>query len=140
MIPKACEDGENFHILIDCGTRVATLFPQAVSASESIKRQFLRLDPATRVEQACGWEVQQRINREEGDNHADRVVSYSFSDMTINGQHIKAPGAAIRSHGKWYRLSFDCRTDQTLVNVKELNYKVGAEVPRSVWSDHYLHE
>lgn len=130
----------NFTRLVSVVGGLATLFPQAASASESIKKQFLRLDPATRVEQACGWAVQQRINREEGDEHVDRIVSYSFSNASINGQHIFAPGAAIRSHGKWYKLSFDCRTDQTLVNVSELNFKLGAEIPRSAWSEHFLHE
>jgi hypothetical protein len=27
-----------------------------------------------------------------------------------------------------------------LVNVDELEFKVGEEVPRSVWVDHYLHD
>ncbi len=119
---------------------LALTSPQPTFGSEAIKRQFMRLDPATRVEQACGWEVQQRINKKEGDIHVDRIVSYSFSDASIKGQHVHAPGAAIRSHGKWYHLSFNCRTDQTLVNVDELEFKVGEEVPRSVWVDHYLHD
>ncbi|KSV75968.1 hypothetical protein N185_16100 [Sinorhizobium sp. GW3] len=114
--------------------------PQATFGNETIKRQFMRLDPATRVEQACGWAVQQRINEKERDEHVDRIVSYSFADFSIHGQQIRAPGAAIRSHGKWYHLSFNCRTDETLVNVDELEFSVGDEVPRSLWSEHYLHD
>lgn len=112
----------------------------SAEATEAIKQQFMRLDPATRVEQTCGWEVQQRINHAEGDRHVDRIISYSFADASIGGHEIHAPGAAIRSHGKWYHLSFSCQTDQTLVNVKTLKYTVGEEILRAKWSDHYLHE
>lgn len=116
------------------------LAPSTASGNEAMKQQLLRLDPTTRIEQACGFELQQRINQKEGDVHTDRVVTYTFSEPDIADKSVEASGAAIRSHGEWYRLSFSCRTDSTLINVQNLNYELGELIPRTEWEQFNLHD
>lgn len=130
-----------------CGTALirfavvlSLLAPGAAAGKDAMKEQFMMLDPATRIEQACAHEVQLHINDKEGDVHVDRIVTYSFSEPEVADKSVEAPGAAIRSHGGWYHLSFSCKTDETLVNVLQLDYVFGEAIPKSLWEDHLLHD
>jgi hypothetical protein len=67
-----------------------------------------------------------------------QAVAYAFADPVIRGNQIKAPGGAIRSGGKWYRLSYVCETTPDGLEVKSFAYQLGTEVPRSEWDEHYL--
>lgn len=100
--------------------------------------QMLKLDPATRVEQRCDARAMGIVGREHKGYRPDEFVAYAFADPVMRGTHIKAPSGAIRSGGKWYKLSYVCETSSDGLEIKSFSYQLGAEVPRSEWDAHYL--
>jgi len=111
----------------------------ALAADHSvIRRQIAKLDPQTRLEQRCNGRAIGRIAREKKGMSPEEVVAYAFAD-TIKSEHaMKAPGAAFRSRGKWYHLSYKCHTTDDNMSIISFDYKIGPVVPRSEWSKHYL--
>jgi Domain of Unknown Function (DUF930) len=107
-------------------------------AKSSRSDQMLKLDPATRVEQRCDARAMGIVGREHKGYRPDEFVAYAFADPVMRGTHIKAPGGAIRSGGKWYKLSYMCETSSDGLEIKSFSYQLGAEVPRSEWDAHYL--
>lgn len=107
---------------------------------ERMNAQLLRLDPQTRLEQTCDVEVMDRINRESHSYRADRVVAYTFDAPVVEKRAIDAPGAAFRSRGKWYRLSFRCVTGPKRLDAHFLEYEIGDEIPQSQWRRYYLYD
>lgn len=105
-----------------------------------IKQQLLKLDPQTRLEQACDTEAMIRIRSEEHGFQPDKVVAYTFRDPVYGEDSIKAPGAVFRSKGEWYHLSFVCRTGPRHVHVRDLDYEIGGKVARANWSRYFLYE
>ncbi|WP_183429052.1 DUF930 domain-containing protein [Mesorhizobium sp. RMAD-H1] len=117
----------------------AGLASSAFAADHSaIRRQIAKLDPQTRLEQRCNGRAIGRIARERKGMSPEEVVAYAFAD-TIKSEHaMKAPGAAFRSKGKWYHLSYNCHTTDDNMSIVSFDYRIGAVVPRSEWSKHYL--
>lgn len=107
-------------------------------AKSSRTDQMLKLDPVTRVEQRCDARAMGIVGREHKGYRPDEFVAYAFADPVIRGTQIKAPGGAIRSGGKWYKLAYVCETSADGLDVKSFSYQLGAEVPRSEWDAHYL--
>ena len=105
-----------------------------------IKAQLLKLDPRTRLEQACDTEAMIRIRSEENAFHPDKVIAYTFSDPTYGRDRIDAPGAVFRSGGEWYHLSYKCRTGPRHVHVRKLDYEIGGKVARANWNRYYLYD
>lgn len=108
--------------------------------SQRMNAQLLKLDPQTRLEQTCDVEVMDRINRDSRSYRVDRVVAYTFETPVVGKQSISAPGAAFRSGGKWYRLSFRCVTGPKRLDAHSLEYDIGDEIPRSEWKDYNLYD
>ncbi len=92
---------------------LATLLPGAAAATPRTDAAILSLAPATRVEQRCNARAMGVIGREHHDLQPDELVAYAFAETIITGPNIRAPGAAVRSHGKWYRLSYVCTPRMT---------------------------
>jgi hypothetical protein len=92
-------------------------------------RGLLKLDLATRVEQRCNERASSDLSRENRDLKVDRVIAYAFADTEVNGTEVVAPGAIARSKGKWYRLSFRCRTTADGLGIVSFEHDLGAEVP-----------
>lgn len=109
-----------------------------VYAASSRTDQMLKLSPETRLEQRCDARAMGSVGREHKGYKPDEFVAYAFADPVIRGNEIKAPGGAIRSGGKWYRLSYVCETSPDGLDVKSFAYQLGTEVPRSEWDEHYL--
>lgn len=107
----------------------------AISASE--KRQLEKLDPRTRIEQRCDIEAMNRIAKDRKYS-PDKVIAYSFADPKITKNHVHAPGAAFRSRGQWYRLSYECQTGNDAMTAVEFSYQIGGLIPRQLWDKHYL--
>lgn len=99
---------------------------------------MLHLDPATRVEQRCNARAMGEVSREHADMHPDELVAYAFSDPGTAPAAITAPGGAVRSAGRWYHISYACRTSPDGMDVVAFSYELGNEVPRADWSDHGL--
>jgi hypothetical protein len=107
-------------------------------AASSRTDQMLKLSPETRLEQRCDARAMGAVGREHKGYKPDEFVAYAFADPVIRGNQIKAPGGAVRSGGKWYKLSYVCETTPDGLEVKSFAYQLGAEVPRSEWDEHYL--
>ncbi|UWF66674.1 MULTISPECIES: DUF930 domain-containing protein [unclassified Brucella] len=115
----------------------AMTFPSvAMNASE--KAQLERLDPATRLEQRCDVEAMERISHDQAKFSVDKVLAYAFSDPVTKKNTIRADGAAFRSREHWYRLSYNCKTDDEHINILSFSYGIGSEVPQDQWDKHYL--
>ncbi len=116
------------------GVFVAAPTQAATSRSE----QMLKLSPATRIEQRCDARAMGSVGREHKGFRPDELVAYAFADPVLRGVRISAPGGAIRSGGKWYRLSYTCETSGDGMEIKSFAYQLGAEVPRGEWDAHFL--
>lgn len=116
----------------------STFTLSAASAMNPImERQLRQLDLHTRLEQRCDIEAMERLAKETK-WAPDKVVAYVFSDPKASTNHVIAKGAAFRSRGSWYHLSYDCKTDETNMIIKSFSYKTGVLIPRSQWDQHYL--
>lgn len=110
----------------------------AAEAATRRDEMILHLDPATRIEQRCNARAMGVIGREHHEMRPDELVAYAFADTKVGADNIVAPGAAVRSAGHWYRLSYRCRTTADGLDVRDFSYALGNEVPKSDWSAHYL--
>ena len=112
----------------------------ATAIENSLKRQFLRLDPATRLEQLCDHEVMQSIIKDKNAYNPDKVIAYTFDEPVMGDHTLKAPGAVFRSRGDWYHLSFRCKANTKNIEVRSLQYNIGEMVPREKWTKYYLYD
>ena len=101
-------------------------------------QQMMKLSPETRVEQRCDARAMGAVQREHKGFKPDEFVAYAFADPVLRGTRISAPGGAVRSNGKWYRLSYTCETNSEGLEVISFAYQLGAEVPRREWDAHFL--
>lgn len=114
--------------------------PQKATVQTETQRDpaMLRVDPATRVEQRCNARAMGVVGREQQGMRPDELVAYAFADTQQKDGAISAPGAAIRSAGRWYHLSYRCHTGADGMDVTDFTYVLGAEVPKQDWSEHSL--
>jgi hypothetical protein len=110
----------------------------AASAAKSDSEEMLKLTPETRLEQRCNGRAMGAVSREHKGFRPDEFVAYAFAETAIRGAVIKAPGGALRSGGKWYRVSYVCETSPDGLEVKSFSYQLGAIVPRKDWDEHFL--
>ncbi|MEL4073131.1 DUF930 domain-containing protein [Ochrobactrum sp. GPK 3] len=103
-----------------------------------VRNQLIRLDPLTRLEQRCNLEAMERITRENRRYDVDKVPAYAYFDPTIKSRGIQAQGAAMRSCGVWYKLSYSCRTKDNYLGIESFKYKVGKVIPKEKWENHFL--
>ena len=100
--------------------------------------ELQRLDPQTRLEQRCDLEAMERIHKDPVKLVPDELVAYAFGEPKIKGDRIKSTGAAFRSKGEWYHLSYTCSTTPDHMTVLTFQYAIGDVVPHDQWSHHYL--
>jgi hypothetical protein len=105
-----------------------------------LKAQLLKLDPKTRLEQACDTEAMVRIKKEDNPYRPDKVIAYTFRDPTYGANSLNAPGAVFRSKDEWYHLSYKCHTDAENLSVQKLTLKIGDKVSHSNWDKYYLYD
>jgi hypothetical protein len=118
-----------------------TILPSTGHAVDAkIKAQLLKLDPRTRLEQACDTEAMIRIKADKNAFRPDKVIAYTFKDPVYGPDSIKAPGAVFRSKGEWYHLSFKCLTGPQHVNVRNMTYIIGGKVAKVNWDKYFLYD
>ncbi len=110
--------------------------PPALAASDTA--QMLKLAPRARMEQRCNARAMGLISREHKGLRPDELVAYAFADTVAQDGKVEAPGAAVRSAGKWYHLSYVCQTTDAGMGVSSFQYSLGAVVPTQQWAEHYL--
>lgn len=74
-----------------------------------------------------------------GDAYApDMIVTYAMDDVRVKGSTARAPGAAVRSHGHWFNLRFECSVTPDLDHVVAFAFKLGDAIPEAEWEGHNL--
>ncbi|MFG1345898.1 DUF930 domain-containing protein [Xanthobacter autotrophicus DSM 431] len=101
-------------------------------------RTMLHVDLPTRIEQRCNARAMGEVSRQHADMRPEEVVAYAFGDPKPGPASVTAPGAAVRSRGHWYRLSYHCRTSPDGMDVVDFGFELGSEVPRQDWAAHSL--
>jgi len=117
-----------------------TLAFPANAMDNALRAGLLKLDPQTRLEQRCDAEVLDRITHDDRKFKADRVVAYAFSTPEMSADAIRSPGAAFRSKGQWYRLKFKCQTGPDHMEILQLRYRIGDEIPETDWAKYNLYD
>jgi hypothetical protein len=116
------------------------LAPGVAQAEASrFDRSLKHLDPLTRLEQICAIETMARVNRDDNPYRPDRAVIYALSKPTVKGNTIAGNGGAFRSKGKWYQYSFVCQTTPDHMQVSGFTYRIGKEIPESMWESYGLY-
>jgi hypothetical protein len=92
-----------------------------------------RLDPNTRLEQICDYEAMNRIGDGNNAFHPDRAKSDAITAPRHLGDTLVANGAAFRSGGRWYAVSFTCKAAPDHIRVLSFTSKIGALIPESKW-------
>ena len=75
---------------------------------ERLERSLQLLAPEERLEQLCNYIAMQQIRQDDKNFRPDRTVANAAAEPTEKGDTIEAKGAAFRSRGKWYALSYTC--------------------------------
>jgi hypothetical protein len=123
-------------------TMAATTLPLMSERSPALEAAVVRglreLDLGARLEQRCDIEAMSRIAKAKEGYSPDRIVAAATADTKVDGDSIKGAGAAFRSKGKWYGLSFDCKTSADHMDVLSFDYKIGPAIPESKWDDYGL--
>ncbi|RWC78325.1 MAG: DUF930 domain-containing protein [Mesorhizobium sp.] len=117
-----------------------TLAFPASAMDNALRSGLMKLDPQTRLEQRCDAEVLDRITHDDRKFKADRVVAYAFATPEMSADAIRSPGAAFRSRGQWYRLKFKCQTGPDHMEVLQLRYRIGDEIPEADWPKYNLYD
>jgi hypothetical protein len=97
-----------------------------------------RLDPATRLDQICDYEAMLRIDRDPNPFHPDRAKAEVISTPIRTSSSIITEGGAFRSSGRWYSLSYTCRTTIDQMKVIYFSYHIGNLIPEPEWSKYGL--
>ncbi|WP_246710249.1 DUF930 domain-containing protein [Martelella soudanensis] len=111
----------------------------ALAINQRVENELDRLDPEEKLEQRCDIEAMGRIDEARKDMSPDKVIAYTFAPTKVNGTTLDAPGAAMRSHGHWYKLSYHCAAASDELAIKSFSFKIGNEIPRKAWDRLYLY-
>ena len=110
----------------------------ATALEAAIVRGLRELELGARLEQRCDIEAMTRIAKDKKGYRPDRVVAGATADAQAEGDKLQGEGAAFRSKGKWYRLSYVCRTSDDHMDVLDFNYEIGAAIPEADWEKYGL--
>jgi len=114
------------------------VFAVSAAAETRIERSLRRLAPGERLVQLCDYTALQRIRKDERKFRPDRVIADGEKDPTFNKNTVIANGAAFRSRGKWYALTFRCTAMLDNMKVLSFSYKIGKEIPETKWAAYGL--
>ncbi|MCB1489526.1 MAG: DUF930 domain-containing protein [Bauldia sp.] len=106
--------------------------------SREARETLPQLESDERMIQICGLEAMEQVHSWRPDFRPDALVAYALSDPTIAGDRIHANGAAFRSEGSWYEISFDCAVSPDHMQVQSFSFRVGDPVPQEEWEAHNL--
>ncbi len=102
----------------------------AAEPSDNVRnRTLLKLELGTRMEQRCDARAGGEVTRHHPGFRPDKVIAYAFSDPQKKGTEIFAPGAIVRNSGRWYHLSFRCKTSPDGLEIVSFEHTLGAEIP-----------
>lgn len=127
------------------GATLFTAFVLAAPGSSALaapdarlERSLRMLEPTARLEQICDYTALSNIRKEFKQYRPDRAVASAGTEPHIKGHSMVAKGAAFRSQGKWYAMSYSCVADPEHMKVLKFKYTVGEEIPASNWAAYNL--
>lgn len=107
----------------------------ALALDAAIVKGLRELDLGARLEQRCDYEAMQRIAHDTKGYSPDRVVAGATEETEVDGDVLTGDGAAFRSKGKWYQLSFVCKTSDDHMDVLDFDYRIGDLIPKDKWEE-----
>ncbi|PSC05741.1 hypothetical protein SLNSH_07110 [Alsobacter soli] len=129
---------KNAVLVLAVGCALLSAGGGASARARNVRSQLLKMAPETRLEQECNERATDVLRQQHRLNGADEVVAYAFGQVSVEGSRVKAPGAAVRDHGAWYRLSYQCKAAPDGLAVEAFTYELGEAIPRSEWDAHFL--
>ncbi|ATQ69064.1 DUF930 domain-containing protein [Methylosinus trichosporium OB3b] len=115
-----------------------SLVPRSFADDARTRASLQRLDLQMRLEQVCDLEAMERIGHETSLYRPDRAKSDVISHPKHLGDILSASGAAFRSGGRWYALSFICKASADHLKVLTFDYRIGDVIPEAKWTDYGL--
>jgi hypothetical protein len=103
----------------------------AAALDAKMREALQRLDPATRLTQACDAEALLRISY--GHHRPEHVMIDQLSAPQKAGNTLSGTGAVFRAGGDWYHFSFKCQSAADQVTILAFTYTVGAKIRRDQW-------
>ena len=109
---------------------------QAVAADARLERSLQLLTPSERLLQLCDYTAMNDIRKDKDARHfrPDRTVAGAMSEPQVQNDTVTAKGAAFRSRGKWYAVSYTCTGTPDHMKILSFQYKLGAEIPATQWA------
>lgn len=120
------------------GIGLAVAITTAAAAESRIERSLRKLAPRERLVQLCDYTAMKRIREENRKFRPDRAVADAVVDTRITDDTVYAAGAAFRSGGKWYELSYTCKASPETLQVESFSYEIGDEIPEAKWAAYGL--
>ena len=117
-----------------CLVMIAT----SAAAENRIEHSLKMLAPTERLVQLCDYTAMQRIHKADGNFRPDRVIADGAKDPTFDKNTVIANGAAFRSRGKWYSLTFRCTAASDNMKVVSFKFQIGGEIPEDKWAAYGL--
>ena len=117
---------------------IITTQAAASTRAERFEHSLEKLSPIERLVQLCDYTAMKKIGQA---NHAfrpDRAVGDARASTVVAKDTVAAKGAAFRSHGKWYELSYTCTGTPDHMKVLSFDYRVGSEIPEAKWTSYNL--
>jgi hypothetical protein len=108
-----------------------------IPPESQFQQALTRLDPQTRLEQICDREAMRRI-KDEKKLPVDRAQGAASAEPKTEGHKLTAKGAAYRSKGAWYGLTFVCEASADHMKVLSFEYQTGEPIPKAKWEDYGL--
>ena len=124
-------------LLLAFGAAIVLAAP-AVAAETRFERELKMLSPGERLVQVCDFTAMQQIGAARNGLRPDRAVGDALAQTVVKQDSIEAKGAAFRSHGKWYALSYTCTATPDHMKVVSFDYKVGPAIPEDKWASYGL--
>jgi hypothetical protein len=101
----------------------------AGQAPDARDRLMLQVELGTRIEQRCDARAGGEVSRRHPGFEADKVIAYALAEPQEHGTEVVATGAVVRSRGRWFRLSFRCRTTPDGLGIVAFEHTLGPEIP-----------
>ena len=114
--------------------RLFVVTAHAAAADTRFEKSLQMLAPSERLEQLCDYTAMVRIRKDQRHFRPDRAVANATSDHKLKNHTIVAKGAAFRSRGKWYALSFTCTAEPEHLKIESFHYTIGNEIPEAKWA------
>jgi Domain of Unknown Function (DUF930) len=127
-----------FLALIVLGLSDACALARDTRADAQFYDSLKKLDPTTRLDEVCDYEAMMRIDRDPNHFHPDRAKAEVLSTPQRTADSLTTSGGAFRSEGRWYALSYTCKTTPDHLKVTSFAYHVGKLIPASEWPKYGL--